>query len=335
MPRSKTPPALATLIFLTAFSTLSLNMFLPSLANIAADLEASYATVSLALAGYLAITAVIQLIVGPLSDRIGRRPVLLVALLVFTGASVICALATDIRIFLAFRMLQGGIIAGYALSLAIIRDTTSERKAAGLIGYISMAMAIAPMLGPMLGGVLDTAFGWRANFWFYAVSGLVLFAICWFDLGETRPAEPGADGANPGRMRDLLRAPLFWAFSFCSAFSTGAFYIFLTGCAAGGAGAIWREYCRAWVFHRHDHRRFHVWRVHFGPSGPATCADNDDDGGAVGGLPGHRDGHCRHSYRARVATAVFRQHGFRRRRQWHHDAQQQCGGDVGAARAGR
>lgn len=227
--KAQTPPALATLILLTAFSTLSLNMFLPSLANIATDLDASYATVSLAVAGYLAITAVIQLVVGPLSDRIGRRPVLLTSLFMFTGASVVCTLATDVWTFLAFRMLQGGMIAGYALSLAIVRDTTSERKAAGLIGYISMAMAIAPMLGPMLGGVLDTAFGWRANFYFYAISGFVLFAICWIDLGETKPATAEADAAIPERMLDLLREPLFWTYSFCSAFSTGAFYIFLTG----------------------------------------------------------------------------------------------------------
>ncbi len=229
MPQANTAPALITLILLTAFSTLSLNMFLPSLANIAADLGASYATVSLAVAGYLAVTGVIQLIVGPLSDRIGRRPVLLAALLVFTTASLGCALATDVWAFLAFRMLQGGVIAGYALSLAIVRDTTSERNAAGLIGYISMVMAVAPMLGPMLGGMLDSAFGWRANFYFYAVSGLVLLALCWADLGETKPSTTPQNTAKPERMRDLLSEPLFWVFSFCTALSTGVFYIFLTG----------------------------------------------------------------------------------------------------------
>ncbi|WP_415402952.1 multidrug effflux MFS transporter [Tateyamaria sp. SN3-11] len=229
MTNAKTPPTLLTLILLTALSTLSLNMFLPSLANIATDLDARYSTVSLAVAGYLAVTAVIQLVVGPLSDRVGRRPVLLASLLVFAVASLACALATDVWTFLFFRMLQGGMIAGYALSLAIVRDTNSERKAAGLIGYISMAMAIAPMLGPMLGGVLDTAFGWRATFCFYALVGVALFALCWVDLGETRQAGGKADGAHPERVADLLTAPLFWAYSLCSAFSTGAFYIFLTG----------------------------------------------------------------------------------------------------------
>lgn len=229
MTQTKTPPHLATLVLLTAFSTLSLNMFLPSLANIAVDLDADYATVSIAVAGYLAVTAIIQLVVGPLSDRIGRRPVLLVALTSFSIASISCSLAQDVWTFLIFRMLQGGIISGYALSLAIVRDTTSERKAAGLIGYISMTMAIAPMLGPMLGGILDTAFGWRANFYFYAVAGLLLLVICWIDLGETKPARSIQTGASPESVRTLIGEPLFWAFSLCTAFSTGAFYIFLTG----------------------------------------------------------------------------------------------------------
>lgn len=229
MLKAETPPHLTTLIVLTALSTLSLNMFIPSLASIADDLDADYGTVSLAVAGYLAVTAVIQLVVGPLSDRIGRRPVLLGALVLFTSASVACALAQDVWTFLTFRMLQGGMISGYALSLAIVRDTTSERKAAGLIGYISMAMAIAPMLGPMLGGVLDTAFGWRSNFYFYAISGAFLLVLCWVDLGETKPARSSQANGNSETAFALVQEPLFWAYSLCSAFSTGAFYIFLTG----------------------------------------------------------------------------------------------------------
>ncbi|MEL7471307.1 MAG: multidrug effflux MFS transporter [Pseudomonadota bacterium] len=224
-----TPPRLITLILLTAFSTLTLNMFLPSLASIATDLQADYALVSLAVGLYLGVTAVVQLAVGTLSDRIGRRPVLLGAISLFMVASVICALAQDVWTFLIFRMLQGGMIAGYAMSLAIVRDTNEERKAASLIGYISMAMAVAPMLGPMLGGLLDTVFGWRANFWFYAASGLMLLVVCWVDLGETHDTSR-AHGVNRwDETRALLGAGRFWGFSLCTAFSTGAFYIFLAG----------------------------------------------------------------------------------------------------------
>ncbi|WP_208354388.1 multidrug effflux MFS transporter [Pseudaestuariivita rosea] len=227
--KAETRPALLTLILLTAVSVLSLNMFLPSLANIAVDLQADYATVSLAVAGYLAVTAIIQMIVGPLSDRIGRRPVILAALIVFTMASIGCAFATDVWTFLAFRMLQGGMITGYVLSLAIVRDTNAEQQAAAVIGYISMAMAIAPMIGPMLGGVLDTVFGWRANFYLYAALGAILFAVCKLDLVETKPVALKSGRSRAEGTLDLIRDPLFWSYSFCSAFSVGAFYIFLTG----------------------------------------------------------------------------------------------------------
>ena len=227
--KPSTPPHLITLVLLTAFSVLSLNMFLPSLPNIAGDLETDYATVSLAVSAYLAITAIIQLIAGPLSDRIGRRPVLLAALAMFTVASLVCANADNIWVFLGARMLQGGIISGYVLSLAIVRDTTSERKAAGLIGYISMAMALAPMLGPVLGGVLDATFGWRANFYVYALAGVGLLLLCLFDLGETKPETSNETAGVTQSALALLNEPRFWACSLCTAFSTGAFYIFLTG----------------------------------------------------------------------------------------------------------
>ena len=225
----RTPPHLLTLIVLAGFSPLSLNMFLPSLANIADDLGTDYAMIAWSVSGYLAITAVLQLIIGPLSDRIGRRPVMLVALAFFGIASAGCALAQDFVTFLIFRMFQGGMTAGYTLSMAIVRDTRSEREAVSLIGYIGMSMAIAPMVGPMLGGMLDTIFGWRSVFVFYALSGVVLFTACWFDLGETRvKAVHDTEHAAP-QTTALLSEPLFWAFALCGAFSVGAFYVFLTG----------------------------------------------------------------------------------------------------------
>lgn len=228
MRKASAPPALATLVLMTATSTVTLNMIVPSLANIALDLEADYAVVSLALGGYLAVTAAVQLGVGPLSDRIGRRPVLLAALVVFTLASLGCAMAQTVWILLVFRMLQAAVVSGYVLSLAIVRDTADEAEAARLLGRISMAMALAPMLGPMLGSVLDAAFGWRMVFLLYAAAGAGLFCLAWSDVGETLP--PPADAGNDGRrLTALLREPLFWCYALCTAFSTGAFYIFLAG----------------------------------------------------------------------------------------------------------
>ncbi len=229
MTPASTPPRLVTLILLAASSTFALNMFLPSLPQIAEDLEASYGVVSLSIGGFLAVTAVLQMILGPVSDRIGRRPVLLAALGVFALASLGCAMASNVWVFLTFRLFQGAMTAGFALSMAIVRDTRPQGEAAGLIGYISMAMAVAPMVGPVVGGLLDATLGWRANFYLYALTGAALFIWVWVDLGETRRAAPAAPGAPPDRATDLQRVPQFWAYAVCVAASTGAFYIFITG----------------------------------------------------------------------------------------------------------
>lgn len=206
-------------------------MFLPSLGNIATTFETSYGTVSWAISGFLIVTAIIQIVVGPWSDRIGRRPVLIISLMIFTLASLGCTLAQNIETFLICRMLQGSIISGSVLSLAIVRDTRSERKAVSLIGYIGMAMAIGPILGPMFGGILDTTFGWRSVFVLFTFMGLILLFLCWIDLGETKKGTVQIEKEHLGFLIILLREPLFWAFTLCRSFTVGAFYIFLTGTA--------------------------------------------------------------------------------------------------------
>ncbi len=223
------PPRLLTLVLLTGLSVLSLNMFLPSLGNIAVDLRADYALVSLSVGGYLGFTAVLQLVMGPLSDRFGRRPALLAALAIFVVASLGCMVATDIRVFLAFRMMQAVMISGWALSMAVIRDTAPEREAASLIGYVAMAMAVAPMLGPVLGGALDELFGWRSSFLVFAGLGAALLALCWIDLGETNASPSEAFGEQLRSYPELFRSGRFWGYALCMTFSTGAFYIFLAG----------------------------------------------------------------------------------------------------------
>lgn len=229
MRRASSPPALTTLYLLAAMSPLTMNMIVPSLANIAADLQADYAVISLALGGYLAVTAVVQLGVGPVSDRIGRRPLLLGALAMFIAASLGCAMARSAETFLAFRMLQAGAIAGYVLSLAIARDTREGAGVAGLLGRISMVMAVAPMIGPMLGSLLDSAFGWRAVFLLYAAVGAGLLCLVWFDLGETMQGAAEEDDPEAKRLMRLLREPVYWCYALCTAFSVGAFFIFLAG----------------------------------------------------------------------------------------------------------
>jgi MFS transporter, DHA1 family, multidrug resistance protein len=202
---------------------------LPSLVNIAAEFETDYALVSIAVSGYLLVTAVLQIMLGPLSDRFGRRPVLIGALLLFTLASLGSLLSQNIQSFLAFRMMQGVIIAGAALSPAIVRDMLPPEKAVRQLGIIAMAMAVAPVLGPVLGGALDELFGWRAGFAVFAILGAGLFLLIWLDLAETntRPSETFDQALTA--YRHLLTSGRFWGYASCMAFSTGAFYAFLAG----------------------------------------------------------------------------------------------------------
>lgn len=225
----RSAPHLVTLIFSTALAVLSLNMFLPSLARIADDFDTSYSVVNLSLAGYLAICAVLQLVMGPLSDRYGRRPVLLGSMLIFAFASLGCLLAQSIWVFLGFRMLQGMVVAGQVLSRAAIRDMHSTREAASKLGYVTMAMALAPMLGPMLGGALDMAFGWRSSFALYTLLGFALLGLCWADWGETHHQRSATFAAQLRSYPELLASRRFWGYSLCLAFSIGGFYAFITG----------------------------------------------------------------------------------------------------------
>ena len=141
-----------------------MNIFLPSLTSISDWYDADYALAQLAISAYIATTAMLQILIGPLSDRYGRRPVIIGALVIFILASIGCLLATDIYTFLAFRMIQAAIATGLVLSRAIIRDIAEPAKAASMIGYVTMGMSLAPMIGPALGGWLDHLFGWQASF---------------------------------------------------------------------------------------------------------------------------------------------------------------------------
>jgi len=223
------PPRFFTLVLLSGLSVLSLNMFVPSLSNIADEFQSDYTLVNLSIAGYAAVNAVLQLIIGPISDRFGRRPVLLAGMAIFILASLGCMLATDIWMFLMFRLLQGAVISGVVLSSVVIRDMMSARQAASLMGYLATAWAVAPMLGPVLGGVLDELFGWRATFLAFAGFGVVALVLCWCDLGETNKTPSSTFAKQFQAYPELLGSRRFWGYALCMAFSVGAFYAFIGG----------------------------------------------------------------------------------------------------------
>jgi Bcr/CflA subfamily drug resistance transporter len=183
---------------------------------------------NVSIAGYAGTTTVLQLLIGPLSDRVGRRPVILASLAIFIGASLGCLLSTDVWTFLLFRTMQAAIVSGLALSRVIIRDAEPPQKAASLMGYLSIAWAIAPMVAPTLGGTLDQLFGWRSNFWAFLVFGAAMLALCWLDLGETNKNPSETFTKQFQAFPSLFRSRRFWGYSLCMAFSIGALYAFLS-----------------------------------------------------------------------------------------------------------
>lgn len=223
------PPTLMTLILIAGLPALGMNIFLPSLAGMALDFETDYAVMQLAISAYLALTGVLQLFLGPMSDRFGRRPVLLASFGVFTLASVGCALAPTAEIFLMFRMMQAVVASGIALSRAIVRDIVDARHAASMIGYVTMGMALVPMIGPSVGGLLDAAFGWRSNFVVLTAFSALVLAIVWFDLGETNSSQSGSFRDQVKNYPALLASRRFWGYTLVSAFASGAFFAFLGG----------------------------------------------------------------------------------------------------------
>lgn len=224
-----TPPVLITLILVTSISVLTMNAFIPSLPALAEDLGSSYAFMQIAVSGYLLMTAFMQLLIGPLSDRYGRRPVILISLLIFIFASLGCIMAEDGMTFMIFRMLQAAVASGMVLSRTIVRDLLEPNEAASMIGYMTAAMALVPMFGPMYGGAMEEALGWRATFWSFVVFGVAILWLCWIDLGETNKTRSSSFREQVKAYPDLLRARRFWGYTLTAAFASGSFFALLGG----------------------------------------------------------------------------------------------------------
>jgi len=224
-----TPPHLVTLILIAGISALNMSIFLPSLTAMSIYFNVDYTVMQLAVSLYLGATAAIQVIIGPLSDRLGRRPVMLGSLFLFVVFSLGAMLATSIEIFLMFRMLQAIIATGIVLSRAIVRDMFSADKSASMIGYVTMGMAVIPMVGPMIGGALEQALFWQASFGFLAAAGTVVLILAWADQGETGQGGDMTLREQARGFPELLRSQRFWGYVFCSAFASGAFFALLGG----------------------------------------------------------------------------------------------------------
>ncbi|MDR0810272.1 MAG: multidrug effflux MFS transporter [Gemmobacter sp.] len=224
-----TPPKIVTLTLLAGLSALTMNIFLPSLPGMAAWFGTSYGLMQLSVALYLALSAGLQVVIGPISDRFGRRVVVMGALVLFLLATVGTLVASNITVFLVFRMAQAVIAAAMVLSRAIVRDMVSDAEAASMIGYVTMGMSVVPMVGPAIGGVLDEWFGWQANFALLLVLGVAVTALCWRDLGETAPESRPGFVDQFRQYPHLLSSQRFWGYCLSAAFASGCFFAYLGG----------------------------------------------------------------------------------------------------------
>jgi len=206
----------ALLAGLSAIGPLTTDMYLPSLPDIAHLLDATTAQGQLTISSYLVGFAVGQILYGPVSDRHGRKPVLITAIALYCCASLICALASSMDMLIAARALQAlGGCGGAVLARAVVRDLYSGARAGRELSVISSVMALAPVLAPTVGGVLQTAFGWRSVFFTLVAAGLVIAAVAWMLLPETLEKRAGEKTSIAGMLtsyRIVARSRVYLAY---------------------------------------------------------------------------------------------------------------------------
>lgn len=230
-----TPPHITTLVIMTAVASITINIFLATMPEMAVFFDRPYAVIQLTLTAYLALSGVAQIMVGPLSDLLGRRPVMIATLGIFVLASVGAALSTSFELFLFFRIVQTAIVSGFVVSRAVIRDMVPRERAASLIGYVTMGQALAPMVAPAFGGALGDAFGWQATFWALAAAGLITLVLVLFDQGETHLKRSSGFREQVRSYPELFRSRRFWGYSLTSTFAAGTFFAYLGGAPYVGA----------------------------------------------------------------------------------------------------
>ena len=233
-------PTLFLLISITMVGQMAMNITLPSLSFIAQDFGTTEAIAQLNLSLYLVGTAIAQLIFGPLSDRYGRRVIVLIGSVIFVLGSVMCLVVPSIEAFIVGRVVQSvGGCAGIVMGRAMVRDMFSMDKAAAMIATLTSAVVIVPGLAPLLGGYFQDIYGWQLSMVFVAVVGLIVLAIAFHGAHETLPVEKRHE-ANFSQLFDsfrvLLKNRLFNTYTIQVTCSTSAYLAFL-----GGSGIVFSK----------------------------------------------------------------------------------------------
>ena len=232
-PATHSPWLIANLLAQISFGLLAMTLCLPSMQEWGGIFSTHQADVQLTFSGYVVAYGALQLVYGPLSDRHGRKPILILGLVVAGLASVMAALATDITQLTAARVLQGaGSAASMVVGRSMVQDLFAGPQRTRVMAYIGMAMGMCPPLATLIGGQIHVRLGWQTNFVVLAVLALLLLVAAW--LGLPRVAKPPpADGhwlrAMFSAYARLLREPRFLLYVAILAATTATFYAFLAG----------------------------------------------------------------------------------------------------------
>jgi DHA1 family bicyclomycin/chloramphenicol resistance-like MFS transporter len=229
--RASTRRVLVLLVAMTAIGPMALNILTPAVPGLVATFRTDAASVQLTLSLYLFGLAASQLVMGPLSDRIGRRPVVLAGLTLAAVSSVAALAATSIEALIVARVIQAiGASTGVVVGRAIIRDLYDRDRAAAMIGWVTTATVVAPMLAPMIGGFLDTALGWEAIFAFVALVSAATLIGAVLALPETQAAAmSGGIVRFLTEARLLVATPLFCGYALCVAANSAMFFVYVGG----------------------------------------------------------------------------------------------------------
>lgn len=227
--RGSTRAPFPLLVAMTACGTLGMHVIIPALPATARALDMSVGTAQLTITLYLIGLAVGQLLYGPVSDRFGRRPVVLVGLALFTAASVLTSVAPNAATLIGARILQSiGGCAGLVLGRAAVRDGAAADKAAGQLALLTLVMSLVPAIAPAIGGYITASMGWRASYVLLAAIGGLTLLACVLRLPETRAPDGGAGRSLVMGYVRLLRSRRFCGYAIGGACSTTAFYGFMS-----------------------------------------------------------------------------------------------------------
>jgi DHA1 family bicyclomycin/chloramphenicol resistance-like MFS transporter len=232
-PAAHSPWLIANVLAQISFGLLAMTLCLPSMQELGTIFSTHQADVQLTFSGYVVAYGALQLVYGPLSDRHGRKPILMLGLVVAGLASVMAALATDIATLTAARVLQGaGSAASMVVSRSMVQDLFTGPQRTRVMAYIGMALGMCPPLATLIGGQIHVRYGWQTNFVLLAVLAVVLLVAAWVGLPRVAKPAPAAGHwlrAMLSAYARLLREPRFLLYVAILAATTATFYAFLAG----------------------------------------------------------------------------------------------------------